>query len=285
MIEDFWKTRRLKFSPIKMMPIRVKGFGLVPRKDSDFDGVPDYKDCKPYNPLRQDLSDYEQADMLTRLSDEVEEPTEKQHKSIYVFDGKRWFFVGSYEDNNQLDTIIEGFRAEFPQVLVDADPNLEGALNRGEFAEKVGRVKQYAHERGFAKNIKRGLQIKKVPKIKRTATLRIRGFQGERRLTPEEKLSPNYQEESVFGKGVVPYRPISTAQAMPKTKFVGSPYIDRLRRGEQYQTPKQPQFSPQFFGRGQFEPTRPQSTIVQIRPPFLRLARRVRNKKEIEELQ
>jgi len=48
------RIKPLKFKPMKMKPIRLSPIAKPPIIDSDFDGVPNNKDCNPYNPLAQD---------------------------------------------------------------------------------------------------------------------------------------------------------------------------------------------------------------------------------------
>ena len=315
MIEDFWKTRKLGFKPLKLVPLKVKGFGiqgqqLFPkRKDSDFDGIPDSRDCRPYNPLKQhDISPEEAVEKaygeITGEPEEVEEvePIEpksflsERRKEVKEFKRKRkaykkgrfeelpyfvfaknkytneWQEFGEFQNYNDAKKMVKEIKNtnDFSTYNITRDPDFANREN----AKIKPKESEYLKKSQFGKHIKEGLTtFHKLPKGK--AVLRIRGFQGNRRLTPEEKLSPNFQQTSVFGKYVCPYRPISVQQAIPKLPLISSPYIDRIRRGESYQTPRTPLFYPQFVGRGQFEPTRPQSTIVQIKPPFLRLARRV----------
>jgi hypothetical protein len=51
-----------------------------------------------------------------------------------------------------------------------------------------------------------------------------------------DKFSSHFQEESVFGKGVVPYRPVSYYQVtLPKQNFLKTPYQKRMEENRPYE--------------------------------------------------
>ena len=73
----------------KIIPIRL----IQENHDSDWDGVPNYRDCQPFNPLRQDNQD----NMLKALA--------RIKVKLYVGDTVS---IGSYGDETGKITEIKG---------------------------------------------------------------------------------------------------------------------------------------------------------------------------------
>jgi hypothetical protein len=80
-----------------------------------------------------------------------------------------------------------------------------------------------------------------------------------------DKQSPYYQEQSVFSKYVVPYRPVSFGQSFVRCDPPRTEYSKRLERGEQYQPFKPLSVNPMVLG--QLDPITGQRQ-TSIRPVF-----------------
>ena len=310
-INDFWRTKKLNFKPLKLKSLTTRGQSLYPSKrnlswqegkqqmpwisgnvDSDRDGVINKNDCRPWNPLRQDITEEEQAQQFVEISEE-KEPLSKEEigelqkfgekvkrpeaLNVYVFVNGKWHWMGKFKTDENFDRRIQEFSENVGgKVIVDERDNLENQLNRQlltgkvktklrHTGEKIQRaeekmhragvvVEDYAERQKFGENIKAGMKfkpgagraMKRFSKGSGRPPIRTR----PRRLSPEEKLSPNFQQKSVF-PNTSPYRPLSVAQTMPKLAMITSPAAERMRSGERWKYPQQPRaFMPPFLKIG-----------------------------------
>jgi len=154
---------------------------------------------------------------------QMQQQTQKQSpKYLYVYyePKNRYYFQGGFAADN-IDAEIQKLESVYGagSVIVSDNPNEEETLNRhlmiegvGETVEKVG---EYVEEH-YGENIRAGLEVTPEAKKEFKETFQRpleRQYQKQRQREdidprPKRQRSPFYQEESVFGKSCVPYRPI-----------------------------------------------------------------------------
>jgi len=146
---------------------------------------------------------------------QMQQQTQKQPpKYLYVYyePKNRYYFQGGFLES----TYGVG------SVIVSDYPNEEETLNRNLMIEGVGegikKVGEYVEEH-YGENIREGLKVTPQAKkefkeaFKKPLERQYQKTQQQRQREdidprPKRQRSPFYQEESVFGKSCVPYRPI-----------------------------------------------------------------------------
>lgn len=188
-----------KYQPIKFKLLEVKSLKLKPlisikpnpnyfkrkHRDSDFDGVPDYKDCRPHNPYRQDDPQYEEKIDLDEKIEEIQRQIELENQQQVTQDDiiniqKMEKQIQENQTNyylhvrqlNSWNTILKGYDPtqleEYGKDLLNAgeietfmiDTNQKYRYNESHLLQDV---KQHLHEKGreFKKTLLDDLPISK----------------------------------------------------------------------------------------------------------------------------
>jgi hypothetical protein len=142
------------FSKVNYNPIRYSP--LFPKMDSDRDGVPDYKDCEPFNPDKQDA---------TPVEDEPQEELQN-NETIYLYilnQDNKWDYQGDFIVDDATQKMIDELKRIYPDGVFTSgeyiNPRRIGLESRfKKFKEKMS---EYVEERDFGENLKRGVHPRK----------------------------------------------------------------------------------------------------------------------------
>jgi hypothetical protein len=236
MTNDFWRLKRKKNIGLRLQPLRLRPINVPEFKDTDKDKIPDRFDCEPYNPSAQGVLHYVKGVMQKR-----EAPRIQARAEDLMSEGDHMIKTGMELGDNEMVKAGE----ELMQIAYQMQEAGQVEYTEGE------RILQEEGE-AIKKDIRKGLRIQ--PEYYKSARRyaegpsRIPRITRPRRLLPEEKLSPNFQQSSIF-PNTAPYRPISEAQAMPKVPLITSPFAQRMRIGQPYVFPRPySPFRPHFVG-------------------------------------
>ena len=238
-MQDFWKLKRKKnigllYQPLKLKPINAPRF-----KDTDRDKIPDRYDCAPRNPHRQGVLHYVKGALQKREAPKVQARAEDlmSEADHYIQQGNFFIKKGQEEFNEDLIEYGEQLRAQGEKMMQQALKLQEEA----QVSFTQGEALAQREAEAIKKDVKKGLKIK--PEYYKSARKYVEGpavprISRPRRLLPEEKLSPNFQQSSVFGPMVCPYRPLGVRQCLPKLGMITSPFAQRMRTGQPYVFPR-----------------------------------------------
>ena len=137
-------------------------YNINPFADADLDGVPNWKDCKPFDPTKQDLvGDIKKAgstvkkkvgDFLVEREQQKKAYEKKAESYSYVIalmnDGK-WINLGAYSNDiiQQFVKTLEADPAIVDAVITD-NPKEADKRNRAKMVEQVGSAAKRVGEAG-----------------------------------------------------------------------------------------------------------------------------------------
>jgi hypothetical protein len=199
----FLKTQGMvkpRLSDIRTLDPKERNF------DIDHDGVPDSLDCAPLNPYKQgEAHQTNPDDSISDEQDTVNEDAANQHILDALYQMQQATEEG---DTPKYEALRDYFSDYVSSLSSKVKEKVSDTLNQLFEANILDReiISKKTRE-----NIKKGLRFKKTRetrgKVSIPTQLRLHQLQSK------EKLSPFYQEESVFSPNFVPYRPVGYRQS------------------------------------------------------------------------
>jgi len=202
--------------------------------DTDKDGVPDSKDCEPFNPYKQDETQVENEEQNELDFNDI------VYLYIYNIDNHKWDYGGDIPKDSFFDTLLNELQQIYGEknIYISEEYIDEKSIGKdsrlNEYKQKIG---DYAERQKWKQHIKEGMQPReKVLKSYHKQTKRyIEGpsiskniFEREREITWGENDRYPWQ----------PYRPVTWDQCSTGKKLLRAPWQDGIRWNA-YQLPYQ----------------------------------------------
>ena len=218
MKQSYFVNQRLKIIPIRW---------VNERHDTDRDGVPNWRDCNPWNPKKQGILHdtintlkersvakqrmqtmrpqmEEDVRVTKHLEQQMEDSKQKPEvENLYFYakmgdpryaGGLRWYFVGGY-DNERAGEVAREFsrRKDVYGVEVSERSDMENYLNRRDFKESA---QDYVEKRGWKENIAKGLSARGTPRERSDLQRKLNQYKRVIDLEKQMGLEPTITHSS-----------------------------------------------------------------------------------------
>lgn len=219
----FFKTQGMvkpRLNAIRTLDPKERNF------DNDHDGVPDSLECAPLNPRKQgEANQTAFNDNTGNEQDMIDKDAVNQHILDTLYEMQHATEEGDVSKYETLRDYLSDYVSTLSSMAKEKVSDTLNQLFEANILDKKIISKK------TEQNIRKGLAIKKTGKIKSVNVSMPKPLRLHQ-LQSKEKLSPFYQEESVFGPNSVPYRPLGfkqttlTGDACAQGSVLWSPYRD-----------------------------------------------------------